>query len=94
MEGADDVSYGNYSQYKFFDGVELEWPYEIADDISIDIVSFIRRNMQIFEINSQVNFLFVFYLLVLQKSEGKVGYEIWKMLACICWKEFWSLFSS
>ena len=24
----EDVTYGNYSQYKFFDGVELEWPYE------------------------------------------------------------------
>lgn len=50
----DDVTYGNYSQYKFFDGVELEWPFEIAEDIALDIVSFIRRNIQISDVNSTV----------------------------------------
>ena len=51
----DEVSYGNYSQYKFFDGVELEWPYEISEDIAMDIVSFVRRNIQISDVNSTVN---------------------------------------
>jgi len=83
----EDVSYGNYSQYKFFDGVELEWPYEIAEDIAMDIIGFIRRNIQISDINSLVNFFLLNFinLKVLQKFEGKIGYEIWKMLACICW---------
>jgi hypothetical protein len=54
MAMEEDVTYGNYSQYKFFDGVELEWPYEIAEDIAMDIVSFVRRNIQISEVNSVV----------------------------------------
>jgi hypothetical protein len=59
MDGDDDVTYGNYSQYKFVDGVELEWPYEVSEEILMDVISFVRRNIQISEVNSQVNFLFL-----------------------------------
>lgn len=58
MAMEEDVTYGNYSQYKFFDGVELEWPFEISEDIAMDIVSFIRRNIQISDVNSTVKIFF------------------------------------
>lgn len=64
MAMEEDVTYGNYSQYKFFDGVELEWPFEISEDIAMDIVSFIRRNIQISDVNSTVK---IFFFLSLKK---------------------------
>jgi hypothetical protein len=64
----EDVTYGNYSQYKFFDGVELEWPFEIAEDIAMDIVSFVRRNIQISEVNSVVKNFLIFFVIKYFKS--------------------------
>jgi hypothetical protein len=52
---AENVKYDTYSSYKNFDGVEVMWPIEIAEDIMKVIIDFVKRNIRLQEINSSVN---------------------------------------
>ena len=49
------VQYVNYSDYKNINGVEVQWPLEIPEDIAQDVIDFVTRNMKASEINSHVN---------------------------------------
>ena len=54
---AEAVQYVNYSDYKNIEGVEVQWPLEISEEIAQDVIDFVKRNMKASEINSNV-FLF------------------------------------
>jgi hypothetical protein len=49
-----------YSEYKNINGVEVQWPLEIPEEIAEEIIRFVKHNMQTSEINSNV-FLFLKY---------------------------------
>jgi hypothetical protein len=53
---ADTVQYVNYSEYKNVDGVEVQWPFEIPEDVLMVILSHVKNNMKASEINSNVDF--------------------------------------
>lgn len=72
MQQETPVQYLNYSEYKNIEGVEVQWPLEIPEDIAEEIIRFVKYNMKTSEINSDVclffNFVdknYQFYLLVL-----------------------------
>ena len=48
------VQYVNYSDYKIIDGVDVQWPLEISEEIAQDIIDFVKRNMKASEISSMV----------------------------------------
>ena len=56
------VQYVNYSDYKNIEGVEVQWPLEISEEIAQDVIDFVKRNMKASEINSMVRILYFLYL--------------------------------
>jgi hypothetical protein len=57
---AEAVQYVNYSDYKIIEGVEVQWPLEVSEEIAQDVIDFVKRNMKASEINSNV---FIFFYL-------------------------------
>lgn len=53
---AETVQYVNYSDYKNIEGVEVQWPLEVSEEIAQDVLDFVKRNMKASEINSNVFF--------------------------------------
>lgn len=54
QQNAEPLQYVTYSDYKILDGVEVLWPLEISEDIAMDIIDFVKKNMKFSEINSLV----------------------------------------
>jgi hypothetical protein len=59
MQASEALQYVYYSEYKNFDGVEVQWPIEISEDIATDIIDYVRKNMRFSEINSEVRIYYI-----------------------------------
>jgi hypothetical protein len=57
---ADTIQYVNYSEFKNVEGVEVQWPFEISEDILKHIINHVIANMKVQEINSNVSLNFTF----------------------------------
>lgn len=54
-QAQENVQYATYSEYEKYDGVDVMWPMEISEDIAGDVIDFVKRNVKLSEINSNVS---------------------------------------
>ncbi len=52
---ADTIQYVNYSEFKNVDGVEVQWPFEVSEDILVHIINHVKNNLKVTDINSNVS---------------------------------------
>lgn len=53
---ADTIQYVNYSEFKNVEGVDVQWPFEVSEDILKTIIDHVKLNIKAVDINSNVNF--------------------------------------
>jgi hypothetical protein len=59
MQQESAAQYITYSEYKNIQGVEVQWPMEMPEEIAEEIIRFVKHNMHASEINSNVILIFL-----------------------------------